>query len=64
MVSFMRLTKRPQSPNWFLEVQFKNKKYVRSTKTEHKPTAKKIAEVNYGDNNRNSNQALEKSLKM
>ena len=43
----MRLTKRPQSPNWFLEVQFKNKKYVRSTKTEHKPTAKKIAEGLY-----------------
>ena len=43
----MRLTKRPQSPKWFLEVQFKNKKYVRSTKTEHKPTAKKIAEGLY-----------------
>lgn len=44
---FMRLTKRSNSPNWFLEVQYKNKKYVRSTKTGHKPTAKKIAEDLY-----------------
>lgn len=43
----MRLTKRPNSPNWFLEVQYKSKKYVRSTKTDHKPTAKKIAEYLY-----------------
>lgn len=43
----MRLTKRNNSPNWFLEVQYKGKKYVRSTKTDHKPTAKKIAEDLY-----------------
>jgi len=43
----MRLTKRPNSPNWFLEVQFRGKKYVRSTKTDHKPTAKKIADDLY-----------------
>lgn len=43
----MRLTKRSNSPNWFLEVQYKNKKYVRSTQTDHKPTAKKIAEDLY-----------------
>ena len=42
--SVMRLTKRSNSPNWFLEVQFKGKKYVRSTKMDHKPTAKKIAD--------------------
>jgi integrase len=46
-VLVMRLTKRPNSPNWFLEVQFKNKKYVRSTKTDHKPTARKLAEDLY-----------------
>jgi len=43
----MRLTKRPNSPNWFLEVQYRGNKYVRSTKTDHKPTAKKIAEDLY-----------------
>jgi len=43
----MRLSKRPNSPNWFLEVQFKGKKYVRSTKTNHKPTARKLAEDLY-----------------
>jgi integrase len=46
-VLVMRLSKQPNSPNWFLEVQFKNKKYIRSTKTDHKPTAKKIAEDLY-----------------
>ena len=47
MIVPMRLTKRNNSPNWFLEVQYRNKKYVRSTKTDHKPTAKKIAEDLY-----------------
>ncbi len=41
----MALTKRPNSPNWFVEVQINGKKYVRSTKTDHKPTAKRIAET-------------------
>ena len=40
----MRLTKRPNSPNWFLETKIRGRMYVRSTKTDHKPTAKKIAE--------------------
>lgn len=43
----MRLTKRNNSPNWFLEVQIDGRHYVRSTKTTHKPTAKKIAEGLY-----------------
>lgn len=40
----MRLTKRSNSNNWFLEVRIDGKSYVRSTKTDHKPTANKIAE--------------------
>lgn len=40
----MRLTKRSNSQNWFLECRIDGKNYVRSTKSSHKLTAKLIAE--------------------
>lgn len=40
----MRLTKRSNSTNWFLEARINGKSFVRSTKTSHKPTAKIIAD--------------------
>ena len=43
----MRLTKRSNSPNWFMEARVNSKVYVRSTKSSHKPTASKIAEGLY-----------------
>lgn len=43
----MRLTKRSNSPNWFLEARVNGRNYVRSTKSSHKPTAAKIAEGLY-----------------
>lgn len=43
----MRLTKRPNSKNWFLEARINGKNFVRSTKSAHKPTAQKIAEGLY-----------------
>ena len=41
----MHLTKRPNSNNWFVELQIDGKRYARSTKTDHKPTAKRIADT-------------------
>lgn len=43
----MRLTRRSNSANWFLEVQYQGKRYVRSCRTDHKPTARRVAEDLY-----------------
>lgn len=43
----MRIIKRDNSPYWYMEARHNGKNYARSTKTSHKPTARKIADGLY-----------------
>jgi len=43
----MRIVRRNNSPYWYMEARHNGKNYARSTKTTHKPTARKIADGLY-----------------